>query len=213
MDTKVFRDITYGMYIVTTKFNDINAGCIINTLSQVTSTPHIISINLNKSNYTNEIIKKSKRFNVSIISEQIDKDIISLFGYKTSKEVNKFEIEHTDFEGIKTIENGVTGILNCEVINIVDTQTHDIIIAKVINSKKISEDKPMTYKYYHEVLKGTSPKNAPTFISEVKKGEYRCPICGYVYNNETKNIKFEDLSEDYKCPLCQAPKNLFEEIK
>ena len=88
MDTKVFRDITYGMYIVTTKFNDINAGCIINTLSQVTSTPHIISINLNKNNYTNEIIKKSKRFNVSIISEQIDKDIISLFGYKTSKEVN-----------------------------------------------------------------------------------------------------------------------------
>lgn len=42
--------------------------------------------------------------------------------------------------------------------------------------------------------------------------KYRCTICGYIYDEEVEKIKFEDLPEDWKCPLCGAPKNLFEEI-
>ena len=41
------------MYVVTTQ----NAGCIINTMTQITSENPIISISLNKNNYTNEQIK------------------------------------------------------------------------------------------------------------------------------------------------------------
>lgn len=39
--------------------------------------------------------------------------------------------------------------------------------------------------------------------------KYVCPICGYVYDEEKEGIKFEDLPEDWKCPWCGAPKNLF----
>ena len=42
--------------------------------------------------------------------------------------------------------------------------------------------------------------------------KYRCTICGYIYDEEKENVKFSDLPEDWKCPLCGAPKNLFEEI-
>lgn len=42
--------------------------------------------------------------------------------------------------------------------------------------------------------------------------KYRCTICGYIYDEANENVKFVDLPEDWKCPLCGAPKNLFEEI-
>lgn len=42
--------------------------------------------------------------------------------------------------------------------------------------------------------------------------KYRCTICGYIYDESKENVKFSDLPEDWKCPLCGAPKNLFEEI-
>ena len=41
--------------------------------------------------------------------------------------------------------------------------------------------------------------------------KYICPICGYVYDEEKEGVKFEDLPNDWKCPLCGAPKDLFKE--
>lgn len=43
---------------------------------------------------------------------------------------------------------------------------------------------------------------------------YLCTICGYIYNpKENDNIDFKDLPNDWTCPLCQAGKNVFEEIE
>lgn len=42
--------------------------------------------------------------------------------------------------------------------------------------------------------------------------KYRCQICGYIYDDAKERIKFEDLPADWTCPLCGAPKSMFEEI-
>ena len=42
--------------------------------------------------------------------------------------------------------------------------------------------------------------------------KYRCTICGYIYDEAKEGVKFADLPDDWKCPLCGAPKNLFEEV-
>lgn len=42
--------------------------------------------------------------------------------------------------------------------------------------------------------------------------KYRCTICGYIYDESIEKVKFEDLPEDWKCPLCGAPKSLFQEV-
>ena len=87
MDKKVFRDISYGMYIVATKDRENkNVGCVINTLTQITSTDLIISISLNKENYTNKAIKANKIFSISILSVDTPKEVIGTFGYHSSKE-------------------------------------------------------------------------------------------------------------------------------
>ena len=67
IDNKVFRDVSYGLYIVSTKYNEKNVGCVINTLSQVTSENPVVSFSINKNNYTNEAVKNAKKFAISII--------------------------------------------------------------------------------------------------------------------------------------------------
>ena len=43
--------------------------------------------------------------------------------------------------------------------------------------------------------------------------KYQCTICGYIYDDAKENIKFEDLPDDWTCPICGAPKAVFKEIK
>ncbi len=209
IEKQVFRNISYGMYLVTTK-GDKNGGCIINTLSQVTSENPLVTISLNKNNYTSELVKLNKRFAVSIISEETDNNIITTFGYQTGKTINKFEnIAYNEISDLPVVTDKMSAYLICEVVNIVDAETHYIFISRVVEAKMLNDLTPMTYKYYHDVRKGTSPKNAPTFVEEEKIDGYRCPICGYVYDNSKESIKFEELPEDWVCPICMAPKNKF----
>ena len=199
MDKKIFRDISYGMYVVTSK----DSGCIINTLTQITSANPVITISLNKENYTNEVIKKENNFIVSIISENVDKNIISTFGFQSSKDVDKFkDFEYESINNTKVLKDTI-GYLVCEVINIVDSGTHDIFIAKVIDTKKNNADTPMTYKYYHEVIKGKAPSKAPTYIEDNEEG-YVCDVCGYVHKKE--------LTDDFVCPICGVDVSHFKKI-
>ena len=192
MDKNLLRDITYGMYVVTTS----NAGCIINTMTQITSENPIISISINKNNFTNEKLKEERNFAVSIISEKTNPNLISVFGFSSSKDKDKFEIfEYEEINNIKVLKEETTGYLLCEVIDIIDCETHDIFLGRVIDMKKLNDNIPMTYKYYHEVVKGKAPKNAPTYIEEkVEDDVYVCDICGYTQKGE--------IPDDFICPIC-----------
>ena len=220
MDLNVFRDITYGMYVVTTKYNEKMAGCIVNTVTQITSENPIISVSINKNNFTNNIIKESKKFAISILSEECKNDVIGKFGFYSSKDINKFEnFKYEEIDNLPVLKENMCGYLICEVLNIIDAETHEIFLARVVNTKKESNLKPMSYSYYHEVIKGKAPKNAPTYIEEKVSGgekkmkKYQCTICGYVYDEEAEGVKFEDLTEDWVCPLCGVGKENFEEVK
>lgn len=43
--------------------------------------------------------------------------------------------------------------------------------------------------------------------------KYKCTVCGYIYDDSKESVKFEDLPEDWKCPLCGASKDEFEKIE
>lgn len=198
MDKNVFRDINYGMYIVSTE-NGKNVGCTINTLTQITSENPTISISLNKDNYTNQSIKEKKKFAVAILTESVDKNIIATFGFKSSREIDKFVgFSYEYISEMPVLKEGICGYLICEVKEIIDVFSHDVFIAKVVDSKKINNEEAMTYKYYHEVIKGKTPKKAPSYIEEkvedTTEVTWVCDTCGYVYKGE--------LPKDFKCPIC-----------
>lgn len=212
IDNNVFRDVSYGMYLVSTK-NETPSGCIINTLVQITSTNPLIAISLNKNNATHNEIVKSKRFAVSVLSEETNQEVIKTFGYFSSKDINKFDkVKYEEKDNLPVVLEDISSYLICKVENIIDCETHDIFIGRVELTEKVSNKIPMTYKYYHENRKGTSPKNAPTFIEEKKKDAYRCTVCGYIYDNEKEEIPFEELPDDWVCPRCGVGKELFEKI-
>ena len=93
------------------------------------------------------------------------------------------------------------GYLVCKVINKMETATHTVFLGEVVAADTLKDGEPMTYSYYHKVVKGKSPKNAPTYIADepeaVKEEKWVCGICGYVYDGE---IPFQDVPNQYVCP-------------
>lgn len=211
----MFRKLTYGLYIVSSKYEDTKAGCVVNTVTQITSENPIIAISINKDNYTNKIIKESKRVVISILSQNINKDIISTFGFYSSKDTDKFkDIKYDIEDDLPIIKEGVCAYLIGNVINIVDAETHDIFLVRINSTKVLNDDEVLTYKYYQDHMKGKSPKKAPTYIeSNVSGGnKYRCLICGHIYDDDIEEIKFADLPNDWVCPVCGVTKDKFEKI-
>ena len=218
MDKNLLRDITYGMYVVTTKEKERNIGCIANSFCQITSTDNIVSISLNKDNYTNKIIKENKRYCLSIISEQTNPEVIGKFGFASSKDTDKFAgFDYVEKQGLPVIKEDCSGYLICEVFDIVDCGSHDIFLAKAVDGERLNNNVPMTYSYYHKVIKGKTPPKAPHYVAEEIKNtsskKYECSFCGYIYDEGVEGIAFADLPEDFKCPICKMKKSVFKEIK
>lgn len=216
MNLQALNNITYGMYIITTKENNKNIGCIINTATQITSEKPIISISLNKDNYTNKALKETKKCSISILSEKTNKELISRFGYFSSKNTDKFkETNYKEIDNLPIVKESTCAYIIGDVINIINAETHDIFLIRVKKAEQLTNDTPMTYKYYHEILKGKSPSKAPTYIKEEninlnKKGnKYKCTVCEYIYDDEKEKTKFEDLPNDWKCPICGVGKDKF----
>ena len=214
MDKKVLRNLSYGVYAVTSRDKDKNVGCIANSIMQVTSNPSVIAVSINHDNYTNKVIKENNKFGVSILKETTDAKIIGTFGYKSSKDNDKFDgINFKEISEIPVLEN-TCGYMVCKVIDTMETSTHTIFLGEVIEADDYSTENAMTYKYYHENLKGSSPKNAPTYeetsISQVdkdsKKRRWKCSICGYIH-------EADDLPDDFKCPICGVGKEHFELVE
>lgn len=225
MEPKTFYKLSYGMYIISSKKEKKINGMIANTVFQITSDPSTIAVSINKQNLTHDFIETSRVFTVSILSENTPINFIGVFGYKTGRDIDKFEdVEYqTGVLGAPIVLENTTGYIESEVINMVDCGTHTIFIGKVINAESTGNDKPMTYAYYHEVKGGKSPKLAPTYIEEKKMvvnnmSKYVCLVCGYVYDPEqgdpdsriAPGTTFEDIPDDWVCPACGIGKDSFE---
>jgi len=211
MNKNAVRSLSYGVYIISTWDQGRPTGCTANSAMQITSDPATIAISINHSNYTNECIKKNGRFAISVLSEQSDPQIIGIFGFQSGRSVNKFESVPFEVKGYMPVVKDSCAFIACEVIDTMETETHTVFLGKVTDMDLMKDGTPMTYAYYHNVVKGKSPKTAPTYVPEEEKAaeKYVCGICGYIYEGETP---FEELPDDYKCPICKQPKSVFKKM-
>ncbi len=199
MDTKSLFKIGYGLYVLTAKEEKDN-GCIINTVMQVTSNPLQVAIAINKRNYTNEMIQKTRKFNISILSEKADFSIYEHFGYKSGRDTDKFATFYDTKRspnGLLYITKGTNAYMSAYVQHEMDLGTHSLFIGQLVASESLSDDKSATYDYYQNNVK-PKPENT------AKKG-WRCKICGYIYEGE-------DLPADYICPVCKHGAVDFEKL-
>lgn len=210
MNKNVFRNLSYGVYVVSTLDGKRLTGCTANSAMQITSSPATIAISINHDNYTHKCIKENGKFSVSILSEKSDPKIIGNFGFQSGRDVNKYDNIKHEIKSDMPIVSDSCGYIVCKVINTMETSTHTVFLGEVIDGDVLKNETPMTYAYYHNVVKGKSPKAAPTYIPEEKQeaeeGKYICSICGYIYDGD---IPFEELPDDYKCPICKQGKDKF----
>ena len=102
MDLSAFFKISYGLYIISSVYEGKRAGFIVNTLEQVTAEPPHLSVCVSKENYTTELIEKSGVFAGTVLTKQVPLRMIGEFGFKSSREVDKFANLHydTDCNGV-----------------------------------------------------------------------------------------------------------------
>ena len=165
MNKKAFYTISYGIYVVSSgndgKFN----GQIANTVFQVTSEPPTVAVSINKQNYTHELITTSGKFTASVLDEEAPMTMIGRFGFKSGKEINKFEGigDKTGVTGIPVVTEHAVAFIEAEVIGSLDCGTHTIFLGNVIESDVLNSADPMTYAYYQKIKGGKAPKTAPTY--------------------------------------------------
>lgn len=167
IDNSVLWQLSYGIYIVTTKADTRCNGQIANTVFQITAQPPTIGISLNRENLTHELVQQSGVFAVSVVSEAADMPFIGTFGFRCGRTMDKFaKIQTiTGVLGIPIVTTNATGYLEAKVISTLAVGTHTLFVGEVVAAAALAHPaKPMTYAHYHEVKKGKTPKNATTFI-------------------------------------------------
>ena len=68
INKNAFRDMSYGVYVVSTLDGVRPTGCVANSAMQITSEPATIAVSINHDNYTNGCIEKTGKFAISILS-------------------------------------------------------------------------------------------------------------------------------------------------
>lgn len=224
MNPKALFNISYGLYVITSKKGDQVNGQIGNTVFQISSDPATIAVSINKNNLTHEYIKDSKTFSVSILSQDVPLNLIGQFGFKSGRDINKFEgvIYQMGRNGAPYLTEYVLSFVEAKVIQEFDANTHTVFVGEITEADTLSKGIPMTYAYYQQVKRGSVPPSAPTFTKKEEEGtvseKYVCKVCGYVYDPAVGDpdggiapgTPFADIPEDWVCPVCGVSKSEFE---
>ena len=169
MNKKALFHLSYGVYIIASQYEESFSGCIINTATQITAEEKPkITIAVNKENFTNELIRRSKKVNISVLLQTTPFEFIGKFGFRTGRDFDKLEGTQHQIgkKGMPVITENVSSYLECNVLESLEVGTHTLFILEVENAEILKEESVLTYEYYHRVIKGFTPPKASTYQNE-----------------------------------------------
>jgi flavorubredoxin/flavin reductase (DIM6/NTAB) family NADH-FMN oxidoreductase RutF len=194
--------LSYGLFVLSARDGDKDNGCIVNAVTQVTDSPKRIAVCVNKQNYTHDMILKTGKLNVSILSTDVPFKAFQHFGFQSGRTVDKFAdwpASRSD-NGLLYLTESANSFMSGHVFQMHDYGTHTEFVADVTQAVVLSEEASVTYQYYFDRIK---PKPQP--FGEKKKG-FICKICGYFHEGDS-------LPPDYVCPLCKHGVEDFDRIE
>ncbi len=199
-DLGALNNIGYGLYVLTSSDGKRDNGMIVNTVSQVASSPNLIAVCINKQNYSHHVVKQTGIMNICCLTVDAPFSLFKNFGFQSGRSADKFagtEILRSD-NGLPFLGQYSNAFLSLQVEQYVDVGSHGMFLCRVTEARVLSDRETMSYTYYHANVK-------PKPETKGKKG-YVCKICGYVYEGE-------ELPEDFVCPLCKHGAADFEPIR
>ena len=200
IESKALFNIGYGLYAVTCNDGKKDNGLIVNTLIQQASSPLILSVTINKQNYSHDVIKETKKMNVCCLTIDTPFEIFEKLGFHSGRDTDKLkDVFHWKSQNGLAVLSGeiINAFFSLEVDDYIDLGSHGLFICKVTEAKTLSSSETMTYSYYHKNVK-------PKKDNSKKKG-FVCKICGYVHESDT-------LPSDFVCPICKHGAQDFEPI-
>lgn len=221
IDKKAFHKISYGLYVVSTKDDGKDVGCISNTFMQATSQPFRTVVILNKENATTQAIRKAGLYTAVCLAESAPMELIGTFGFHTSRDTDKFAhvARGEDAVGMPFVAEHGVARFSVVVRDQMDAGSHIVFLGEVEETAVMSQDAPMTYAYYHAVKGGKTPAAAASFVpgeddahdapagaDGAKRYGWRCTVCGHIE-------EVDELPDDFICPVCGATRDQFERIE
>ena len=213
IDRQAFHQFSYGLFLLTSKAEGRDNGCIVNTAIQSASEPRQVSVSCVKGSCTQEMIDASGVFAVSVLAESTPAEFFDHFGMQSGHDVDKFQEsasveilggEPARCEGGLVYERTANAYFSCKVVAREDLGSHVMYSAQVVEAKRLSDEPSITYDYYRRV---TKKRPAPTAAQdEGAVVAWRCTVCGYIYEGA-------ELPEDFICPLCKHGAEDFEPVR
>ena len=155
--------LSYGLYLVTSSDGTHNNGLIVNTAFQVSADPAKLAVCICKQSYTHEIILQSGMLNVMPLEQSTPMVFIGNFGFRAGRTYDKFaKVPFTvGNNGCPVVAQHTLSCIETRVTQMLDVGTHTLFIGDVTNGHVFKEGSiPLTYEYYHTVIKGKTPAGA-----------------------------------------------------
>ena len=222
IDKSAFNALSYGLYLITSREGERKVGCVANTFQQVTATPPRVSVALNKENATAQAVRETGRFAATVLGQGATMDLIGAFGFRSSREFDKFATcaHELDAAEIPYVTSQGVARFSVRVEQVIDVGTHLLFVGEVEEAACLADAEPMTYAYYHTVLRGKTPPKASSYQGDAAPAEaapaepaaerwgWQCTLCGYIEEDYP-----DGLPEDYACPICGVGREMFERVR
>lgn len=217
MNLEAMYKLTHGLYVLGARDGNRFVGSIVDAVMQVANKPVALALSCSNSSYTKSCIDKTGEFSLSVLCQNVEPFVVANFGFQSSRNVDKWaNVDYFEKCGLPYIEDNLA-IFRCKVLHTYTLESNTLYVAEVIGAEAADRtEKPLTYLDYRSYFKNDVMESFKNYINS-KKGttmtdnnegkKWVCTVCGYVYDGE---IPFEELPDDYVCPLCGVGKELFE---
>ena len=180
-------------------------GCVVNSFAQVTSNlPQKFTLTLNRDNETCKALLETGTFAVTLAGKDCPKELINLFGYKSSRVTDKYASYETftDSQGNPFVKEGMVARVSCKVVDTMDVGRYVLFLCDGVDGEILGEGRMLTVDEFLGKGAAAVPPTATVYRTLEEVGSWVCPWCGFVYHGEK-------LPTGYVCPLCGCPGDKF----
>lgn len=218
MDENALYKLTHGLYVLGAADQGRYVGSIVDAVMQAANRPFVLTLSCTNTSYTKQCVERSGEFSLSILGKDVDPFVISNFGFQSSRDTNKWDnVDYYVADGLPYLKDNLAEI-RCKVVQSIIFESNTLFIAEVIDCRNNADSIPLTYNDYRSYFKNDvlmalqqrKQKGNKKMTDEVKNENegkhWVCTVCDYVYDGD---IPFEELPDDYVCPLCGVDKSYF----
>ena len=163
MNRKAMYKLSYGLFVLTAKEAEKDNGCIINTAIQAASGPNQLSICVNKANYTHDMIQRTGKFTVSVLSQNAQFELFKHFGFQSGRDTNKFKTFEKcarGTNGIYYITEGTNAYISVTVNKTENLGSHTMFIGEITDMEVLSDFASVAKKEGYEQMSALFLKTA-----------------------------------------------------